>query len=222
MSWPDVISPRPLEPLGSTLHRVVWPEGEEPSGPIDPSDAREYARITEVAREYQTVIDMLAAAVEYAETATRRTIALSLWDLVLDSFPSEPIELRRPPVLEVVELQYRNASDAWTVIDPADYDVAIDGDRATVSPPPNASWPSVSSLSRSVRLRYRAGYRPWDYEVDAELVTPPWITPNLRTAICELFTFRFDTRGIGSTNRLIEVAVPSSIDAAFWSERADL
>lgn len=222
MSWPDVVAPRPLEPVGPTLHRVRWPEGEEPSGPIDPGDAREYARITEVGREYQTVVDMLAAAVEYAENATRRTIALSLWDLVLDSFPGCPIELRRPPVLEVMELRYRNASDVWIVVDPADYVVSIDGDRATVDTLPGASWPGVSSQSRSVRIRYRAGYRPWDYEIDPDAVTPPWITPNLRTAICELFTFRFDTRGIGSSNRLIEVAVPALIDSAFWSERADL
>lgn len=222
MSWPDIIAPRPLEPCGQTLHRVRWPEGEEPSGPIDPSDAREYARITDVAREYQTVEDMLAAAVEYAETATRRTIALTLWDLVLDTFPSGVIELRRPPVLEVVQVQYRNSADVWTVIDPADYDVQIDGDRATVGPLAGESWPGVGSQPRSVRLRYRAGCRPWDYVADPDEVTPPWITPHLRSAICELFTFRFDTRGIGSSNRLIEVAVPSSIDAAFWSERVDL
>lgn len=222
MSWPDIIAPRPLEPPGYALYRVRWPEGEVPSGPIDPSDAREYARITDRAREYQTVIDLLDAAIEYAETATRRTIALAQWDLVLDSFPSGRLELRRPPVLEVTEVQYRNAEDAWVVADPLTYEVEIDGDHATVAPLAGESWPSGSALSRSVRIRYTAGYRPWDYVPEVDVTSPPWITPTLRAAICELFTFRFDTRGIGSTNKLIDVAVPAAIEAALWSERVDL
>jgi hypothetical protein len=54
------------------------------------------------------------------------------------------------------------------------------------------------------------------------VVTPPLLGANLLTGILELFTFRFDNRGVGSTNRLVEVGVPSSIDGIFWSERVDL
>jgi uncharacterized phiE125 gp8 family phage protein len=219
MSWPDIIAPRSLEPASYSLHRVPWPEGEEHSGPIDIEDAKAYARITNAA-ENAIVASMLAGAIEYAETATRRTIAYALWDLVMDSFPSGVIELRRPPVVEVVEIQHRNASDAWVVIDPAAYVVEIDGDHATVAPLIGASWPGVSSAPRSVRVRYSAGYRPHDADIYLDPV-PSLIGANLNSTICELFTFRFDTRGMGSSNRLIEVAVPSSIDSALWSERAD-
>jgi uncharacterized phiE125 gp8 family phage protein len=213
----------------TSLHRVPWDLVEVPSGPvIVPSgpillaDAKRYARITHDTEDFLAE-SMLAGAIEYAETATRRTIQYSVWDLVLESFScSRWIELRRPPILEIDELKYRDSDDVWIVIPAEEYELELDGDHARIGPLTGESWPSVSSSPRSVRIRYRAGYRPHDYVASEDVVTPPLLGANLLTGILELFTFRFDNRGVGSTNRLVEVGVPSSIDGIFWSERVDL
>lgn len=207
-------------PVRRTLHRVPWPDVPVIPGPISLDEAKDYARITTDAED-GVAETMIAAAIDYAETATRRSIQFSQWDLVLDSFPSGMIELRRPPVLDVLELEYRSTAGVWTPIDDAEFEVEIDGDHATLDHLEGESWPSVSSASRSVRVRYRAGYRP-HFETTPTTPTLPVISPNLKVGILELFTFRFDTRGIGSTNRLIEVAVPSAIETVFWAERVDL
>lgn len=218
MTWPHYAEPRPKPE--SALHRVPWPTLPAPFPPIALEDAKDYARIThDTEDEVARVI--LRQAVEYAETATRRSITLSLWDLVLDHFPTNGIVLRRPPVVDVVLVQYRDGDGVWSTVAEEDYDVEIDGDHARILPVHGGSWPSdVGGAPRSVRARYRAGYDPlWEIE---DVPAAPTIPFNLKATILELFAFRFDTRGIGSTNRLIEVSVPSNVEAALWSERVDL
>lgn len=220
MSWPDIINPRPLWRPDFALHRVAWPTSPAPFPPVSVDEALAYARITHDA-EYDVAEGVLRSAIEYAETATRRSVTLTLWDLVLDAFPSGGIILKRPPVLDVVSMQYRDSTNAWVAMDLED-DVAIeiDGDSARIEPVFGGSWPSPIGNPRSVRVRYRAGYRPEHALEGVPLaVEIPYL---LKTAILELFAFRFDTRGIGSTNRLIDVGVPANIESALWSERVDL
>lgn len=219
MTWPYYPDAYPVP--DSSLHRVAWPTSPPPFPPISLEEAKEYARITHTAED-EVATTLLRGAVEYAETATRRSITLTLWDLVLDAFPSGGIVLRRPPVLDVVSIQYRDSDDALVTMNlEEDVTIEIDGDYARITPVFGGSWPSgVRSSPRSVRARYRAGYQP--IHTIEGVPAAPAIPINLKATILELFTFRFDTRGIGSTNRLIEVAVPANIEAALWSERVDL
>lgn len=197
-----------------SLRPVPWPEGLEPSGPVSLADVKSYSRITHDAED-DVLSRVLAGATAYAEIATRRTIRLSRWDLVLDGFPPRAIELRMPPVLDVLEVAYRTA-DGWVLIDPESLDVDIQGDVALVQPLPGQGWPSASSSGRAVRVRYRAGYRPFDYVAEEGLTTPPVIPPGIMAAICAHVEWQMENRGG------VAVSVPSSIEALYWSERADL
>lgn len=211
MSYPTI------ERHGS-LTRVEWPEASRPESPILLADAKRHARVTH-ATEDLLAADILAGAIEYAETATRRTIQLSRWDLVVDSFRccrGTNFFPRRPPVVAVEEIAYRDPDGVWQTIDLETLSVDISGDLAWVGILTGLSWPTVSTLARSVRFRYRAGYRPHDFVETEGVATPPRIPPNLATAIKELFAWRFDNRGN------LDVAVPVGIDSMFWSERVDL
>lgn len=200
------------------LTRVEWPEASRPEPPISLLEAKRYARISHDTEDLLAA-DLLAAAIEYAETATRRTIQLSRYDLVLDSFSDcvgRTFYPRRPPVVAVEELVYRDADGAWQTIDLETLSVDISGDNAWIGLLTGQSWPAISSDPRSVRLRYRAGYRPHDYvEVDG-VATPPKIPFHLAVAIKELFRWRFDRRGNA------DGTIPRDIDGMFWSERVDL
>lgn len=202
-------------PDGRILSRVEWPESSRPEAPISLDEAKRFARIRHTSEDLLAG-DLLAAAIEYAETATRRSIQLSRWDLVQDSFPCRHFCLRRPPVVDVEELVYRDPDGLWVPMNVGTLSIDIVGDNAWVGLPTGQSWPAISTDSRSVRLRYRAGYRPSEYvAVDGE-TTPPKIPFHLGVAIKELFRWRFDRRGNA------DGTVPRDIDAMFWSERVDL
>jgi uncharacterized phiE125 gp8 family phage protein len=201
---------------GRTLHRVPWELTATPSGPVSALEAKAYARITHFSEDL-VIDEMLAGCIETAETATRRTIQLGRWDLVLDSFSCGSwIELRRPPVVSIEEITYRNSDAIWTPIAEEEYLLELDGDHARVGPLPGESWPSASSSPRSVRIRYKAGYRPFDYVQVVDETAPPRLIANLATGIKELFALRFENRGEP------EFRTPGGLDALFWSERVDL
>lgn len=197
------------------LTRVEWDEASRPEPPILLADAKRHARVTHNTEDL-VAADELAAAIEYAETATRRTIQLSQWDVLLDSFPARYFYLKRPPVVDIVELAYRDPDDVWQDLALDTLSIDISGDNAWVGLLTGESWPAISAEPRSVRLRYLAGYRPHDFVESVYEATPPRIPVHLAVAIKELFRFRFDRRGGPDTT------IPRDIDAMLWSERVDL
>lgn len=86
-----------------------------------------------------------------------RAIGEQTLEAGLDCFIYDPITLPYPPVIAITGIVYDDISGAERVLDPATYEIR-DGVVGTAW---GKSWPSTRAYrgsSRSVRIRYRAGY----------------------------------------------------------------
>jgi uncharacterized phiE125 gp8 family phage protein len=99
----------------------------------------------------------LEAATSHCEEFQGRAYCEQTWELTLDEFPLEEIEIRRPPLIGVVSIKYDDGDGLEQTVDVSEYTVD------TVSEPgwvlPADSWPSgVFDGINAVRIRFKAGY----------------------------------------------------------------
>ena len=86
-----------------------------------------------------------------------RAIGEQTLEAGLDGFIYDPITLPYPPVIAVTDIVYDDTAGVERTLDPAVYEIR-DGVIGTAW---GKSWPSTRAYrgsSRSVRIRYRAGY----------------------------------------------------------------
>jgi uncharacterized phiE125 gp8 family phage protein len=79
------------------------------------------------------------------------------WDLMLDEFPDEAIQIPLSPLISVESIKYDDIDGIEQTIDPADYYVdtsSYDGWIVLAE----SSWPSTLDAINSVRVRFVAGH----------------------------------------------------------------
>jgi uncharacterized phiE125 gp8 family phage protein len=110
----------------------------------------------------------IAAAVTHVENYTGLALADQTWEYFLDDFPvgtstsarNGPIYLPKPPLLEVLNIWYRNTDGGSVELSDYRYE-GSSGDRptpATLYVPVNGSWPATDGKPGAVRVRFRAGF----------------------------------------------------------------
>lgn len=111
----------------------------------------------EHSREDDSLEQILASAVDYAEQVTRRIIGHRTVTLPMDRFPGREMVLPVTPVQSVDSIQYTLTDGSEETLDPESYRLL-----AHVEPPillPTGSWPSgVAQEPGAVRLVVEAGY----------------------------------------------------------------
>lgn len=125
--------------------------------PISVADAKAQRRIGH-AREDTLLTALIGAVRQGAEVEVGRAFLRQTWVLTLPAFPAGAILLPRPPLIEVVSLEYRGADGSWTTWSSANYQVAASYEPARVSPIPSTPWPTTGNYDESVRVTFRAGY----------------------------------------------------------------
>lgn len=139
--------------------RVLTPPATEP---VTLEEVLEYLRLdVEVdGQPPATLSALIQAAREVAEDRTARALIRQELELSLDRFPCgrEPIRLPRPPLIEVVEVTYRDPSGDEQVLDPSTYIVDAASEPGRVAPAPGHVWPVADCVPGAVRIRYVAGY----------------------------------------------------------------
>lgn len=86
-----------------------------------------------------------------------RAIGVQTLEAGLDGFVYDPIRLPYPPLINLVSIRYEDVTGTWRDLDPTTYELR-DGEVGTAW---GKSWPGTRAYrgaSRSVRIRYRAGY----------------------------------------------------------------
>jgi len=94
-----------------------------------------------------------------AEGETNRAIMEQTWRLTLDRF-NGAIELRRPPLLQVVHVKYYNAENVQRTLDPQDYQVDGESEPGYIVPANGKAWPATASRINAVEVQIRCGYGP--------------------------------------------------------------
>lgn len=86
-----------------------------------------------------------------------RAIGMQVLEAGLDGFCYDPIALPYPPIADVLSVRYEDVGGVWRTLDAARYE-ARDGSVGTAW---GSAWPATRAYrgaSRSVLIRYRAGY----------------------------------------------------------------
>ena len=149
--------------------------------PVTTADLKQWARIF-VDEDDQLVTTLIKAARSYLETKLRRSLITQTWAKSLDAFPgptltglpylrpfsipSNAIVLERPPVQQIVSIQYLSLSGVIkTLTAGTDYvDLTAGGTQRSdfplrITPPFGKVWPAdVMPQIGAVTVTYKAGY----------------------------------------------------------------
>ncbi|MDY0961741.1 head-tail connector protein [Massilia sp. CFBP9026] len=94
-----------------------------------------------------------------AEGETNRAIMEQTWRLTLDRF-SGKIELRRPPLLQVVHVKFYDPENVQRTLDPQDYQIDGESEPGYIVPADGKAWPATASRINAVEVQIRCGYGP--------------------------------------------------------------
>lgn len=136
---------------------MLRPAGPPGMEPLTPAEVAEHRRIDDAGSEDVFLVDCIRAAREYAEMKTGRALVDRDWELVLDSFPRGPIEIRKVPIRpESVVVTYINTEGELVTMGAADL-VVVHGEPARIAPL-DGCWPSTRrGRIGAVVVRFRAG-----------------------------------------------------------------
>lgn len=163
----------------------------------------------------------IQAAREYCENYTSRAYLPQTWRYSLDAFPwyganinwtdrfsvyqraglwtkSLEITLPRPPLIDLVSIQYLDVNGVLTTIDPSFYVVDYDSEPARVVPAPGNYWP-YPQLYRpnTVQITYISGYKTTVTENQTvPAVSPYTVTLNQASPLAVLQVLNSTTEAI--------------------------
>ena len=134
------------------------------SEPITTTAAKSHLRVT-VADDDTLIDNLVKAAREYAETATRRALITQTWLLKADDFPSlsnDVIHVPLPPLQSVTSIIYVDTDGDTKTWAASNYDVsAPKGEHAghgRIALAFGETWPSTREQIDAVTIEFKAGY----------------------------------------------------------------
>lgn len=130
--------------------RRIGPSSE---GPVDLALLKAHLRLPpEWVEEDERLEFCLDAATDFVETATSRALRSSVWELVLDGFPSDVLVLPVGPVSALNQITYRMAGD---IVAEIDLDaVRVDLSRFEARVVAKEGWPTPERGIASVAVRW--------------------------------------------------------------------
>jgi uncharacterized phiE125 gp8 family phage protein len=106
--------------------------------------------------DHDTMIQgLVSSATAIAENYTQSSFFTQTWELKLDKFPSDFIELRRGPVASVTSVKYYNADNTLTTLATANY--RVDSYSSIGRIEHITTWPSTKTRIDSVEVIYVCG-----------------------------------------------------------------
>lgn len=124
--------------------------------PISLAEAKSHLRVTH-STEDLIIAMYVSAAREDIEKWTARALVTQTWELVLDEFPADEIQLPKPPLQSVTSIKYDDGNGIEQTLDVSEYTVDNVSEPGWVVPTPTG-WPSTFEGINSVRIRFVAGY----------------------------------------------------------------
>jgi len=164
------------------MSRVIGITSSLVTGPAVPPVTVEYAKkhIKAISSaEDILVATWIEAARSYFEEQTGRQIITATWEAWLDGCPDcrGRIELPKPPLQDVISVQYVDASGTLVSFDdgasPVTLSYAVKAPRGEyagrgwIEPIYGVQWPTSRAESGAVRIQYRAGYGDSEEDVPA-------------------------------------------------------
>lgn len=126
--------------------------------PITLEEAKAHLRV-DVDDDNDLIEAMIEAAVDFCDGPTGflgRGIIDQTWELQLDEFPDDETKIPMPPLIEVVSINYDDASGTEQTLATSAYTVDNVSEPGWVLPV--GSWPTTFDGVNAVRIRFRCGY----------------------------------------------------------------
>jgi uncharacterized phiE125 gp8 family phage protein len=125
--------------------------------PVTLAEAKAHLRV-DFADDDALIEIFRKAATDEAEKFTGRALIEQTWDLYLDEFPDDEIEIPRPPLIEIVGVYYRDSAGTEQTMDASGYVVDDAKEPARITLAYGGSWPTPQTRANAVRVRFKAGY----------------------------------------------------------------
>lgn len=101
----------------------------------------------------------LEGVIAFAENRTDRALINQTWRLTIAEFPANgAIELRRPPLVNVVHVKYFDVNNVLQTLDPSVYLVDTTSAPGKLAPLGALTWPATYQRSDAVEIQYECGY----------------------------------------------------------------
>jgi len=166
------------------LTRTIDPVGL----PVSLIDAKKQCEIGDNDTSHDDhLFRLIKAAVNDVERVTRRALITQTWRLSISDFPSSRrVYLPRPPLQEVVSVEYVDAFGAVQELSGSTYQVSVDAKPGFIEPAYGEVWPVFRTETiEPIVITYLAGYGSNSSSIPSEF----------QNVIFELVAFRFMNRG---------------------------
>lgn len=126
--------------------------------PVTLAEAKLNARID--GTEFDSLIPgLIASARETCEQQLSRALLEQTWELALDAFPDDAIQLNRPRVMSIVSVKYIDTAGVEQTLSSSLYTLDADTLPGYVLPAYGTEWPSTrDGTANAVRVRFTCGY----------------------------------------------------------------
>lgn len=179
--------------------------------PVSLNEALDHLRIDHSA-DNGLVGAQIEAAVEWAETFTRRPFVERTYDLFFDNWPRFPLDLPRPPLQSVTGVYYTDEDGTETEYASSNYLVDTSGTPGRIVLKSTATLPTVTLLeANAIRIRFVAGY-------GAASDVPSSVKAAILLLVGDLYENRENTI-VGAGNSIVQV--PFSVTNLLWPYRVE-
>jgi uncharacterized phiE125 gp8 family phage protein len=196
----------------NSVTRVAGPAVE----PLTVAEAKLHLRV-DISEDDAFIGTLITAAREWVENYLDRTLITTQLILRAAEFPTEELELARPPMVAsgtatTVVVTYTLADTTTATLSTALYRVDRTSTPGNVAPIINGTWPSdVIEDANAVAVTYWAGYGPTSASVPA----------TIRHACLMLIGHWYESRStvlVGVTSKPLEFAVESLLASNNWGQ----
>lgn len=157
-----------------TLTLITAPAAE----PVTLAEAKLQRKVEHTVDDAWFTGTAIPAARRLAEHKLGRALIEQTWELTLDSFPADWIDLQKTPVSAIVSVIYLDSEQVEQTLSDALYELAPD--QRWLRPVIGESWPSAYSGADTVRVQFTAGYGADGAAVPAEI--REWMLMHIATA----------------------------------------
>jgi uncharacterized phiE125 gp8 family phage protein len=135
-------------------YRLITPPA---ATPVTLAEAKAQLRVDH-ADEDGKIEALIAAATSYLDGRSGvlgRCLVTQTWEITLDAFPAEEIEIPLGPVQSVTSLTYVDTAGATQTVSASDY--YLDTTSPTAWVMPEITWPDTMEAANAVTVRFIAG-----------------------------------------------------------------
>jgi len=125
--------------------------------PLTLAEAKLHCKV-DVVDDDALITGLIVSARQQAEHRTGRALVAQDWELSLDEFPSDSLDIPLPPLISVASITYLDTNGARQTLANAEYQVIIDELLGRVIPAFGKRWPVCRTVAGCVVVTFTAGY----------------------------------------------------------------